>query len=724
MILNLEQTVVVIRRLTIVLLVLVAAAITIVKYDDCNERFQQTQQHVLHQLLDNRYDNDKHEEYVSVNANHYTSKTITATMTRRKTQSAARSTSYYYQTSSLGYINKNAGLGNPMKGLIGNGGNDVKQWPLDLPSSMQGYKIGLNSIMLNDPDVVGENNAFNWTSVDNILQQCSEYKRHAVIRFYGHWPGQPLKLPSYLLNSPYDITLVPNNNELVPYWGDIQLLKAIQQFIKALGTRYDGDRRLFVLHAGLVGAWGEHHAQGCKYGSNNLPCDPEWVYESLSDYFKDAFQKTHIQFRYPNLQKPYNAKFGFHDDSYTKFTVGGIPNGGIIRNNAFWNMAERYNASSFWKWSPMGGEVHPENIDCFQSSFPNGTEYHQEFKTCTETAHATYMSWNRGFRLGGVGNSPEQDKAKEESARMGYNYVIKSIGLIKTSDNVVTMDVTIEQIGVAPFYYDLFLNMFCDGGINKVSTSIPNAELQYSGDITTVSLQNIQATSTCFSLIELQLGSTYTYIEKPIKWAQNNDGRVILTDVPLPTGAIPQPVQQQPSPVDAPIATPVPFSQPIPQPVPLPAPRHTPVPQPVPVPVPVSVPTSARQISGCYLVCAGSKCSTTRLRTTSGNQFLTSSATKIPINSRSRRISQRIVGKELSIVCDMMNTNSVKVSYAWPTNKKKTESHAPYSMGGDIGSRFTSVKYLSTIGDKSISVRVYNKSNIEIDSLKLIFSII
>jgi hypothetical protein len=182
-------------------------------------------------------------------------------LTRKRT---SQSNKYYFQYSSLGELNLDVTLGNPMKGVIGDGQNDIKQWPIDLPSSMQFHKIPLNEVMVQDPDVVGEAAAFNWTSFNILLQTCANHSRHAVVRFFIHWPKDknPVYLPAYLTNK---VEMVKNRGETIPYWADPTLLKAIQQFVTAFGKRYDGDKRLFVIQAGLIGAWGEHHSVSTLY---------------------------------------------------------------------------------------------------------------------------------------------------------------------------------------------------------------------------------------------------------------------------------------------------------------------------------------------------------------------------------------------------------------------------------------------------------------------------
>jgi hypothetical protein len=48
---------------------------------------------------------------------------------------------------------------------------------------------------------------------------------------------------------------------------DLELLVAIEHFIVAFGSQYDGDPRIAFIQAGLIGCWGEWNA----YGTDFLP---------------------------------------------------------------------------------------------------------------------------------------------------------------------------------------------------------------------------------------------------------------------------------------------------------------------------------------------------------------------------------------------------------------------------------------------------------------------
>ena len=77
---------------------------------------------------------------------------------------------------------------------------------------------------------------------------------HAVFSVYIHYPGKDLQLPSHLSHIPMINT---TNHGLTPDWGDPELMEALQQYLFALASRYDGDDRIGFLNTGLLGFYGE-----------------------------------------------------------------------------------------------------------------------------------------------------------------------------------------------------------------------------------------------------------------------------------------------------------------------------------------------------------------------------------------------------------------------------------------------------------------------------------
>jgi hypothetical protein len=157
---------------------------------------------------------------------------------------------YYYELSSeqLGKVDPAAARGNPLRGLMGGATYALPDTFADsIDSSLEFYNIGLAEAMKGD-------NEFDWTVLEGLLDDTASRNRHAVLSFFIHWPGSPLQLPTFLLSS---IEMRSYEGGSSPYYGDPILLKALQQFITALGNRYDGDKRIGFLHLGLLGFWGE-----------------------------------------------------------------------------------------------------------------------------------------------------------------------------------------------------------------------------------------------------------------------------------------------------------------------------------------------------------------------------------------------------------------------------------------------------------------------------------
>lgn len=172
-----------------------------------------------------------------------------------------RQEKYYYSTSSddvLGSLNPIAAAGNPLKGLLGNLDFNNFDWSASsIDASMEYYYVGLDEMMIGNPDVVGMDAAFNWTAMENRLNGAASRNRHVVMSVICHYPGRPLNVPQYLLDA--NLRLLYYSDFLgggdSPDYSDPILLNALKQFIQAFGSRYDGDHRIGYLQAGLLGFW-------------------------------------------------------------------------------------------------------------------------------------------------------------------------------------------------------------------------------------------------------------------------------------------------------------------------------------------------------------------------------------------------------------------------------------------------------------------------------------
>jgi hypothetical protein len=248
--------------------------------------------------------------------------------------------------------------------------------------------------MVGNPDVVGSVRAFNWTTVESILAGSASRNNHAVLRFYVVFPGRDLEVPKYLIDAGVEIRTYTKNdyiNEPAPYFGDALLQRALKQFVNNFGAKYDGNKRIAFIQAGLLGFWGEWHSMG-------LGLIPEELEIEAVKWYASSFSKTNIQFRFPNdAVREYG--FGVHDDSFAYQTLDGLDNGGEFKSFYSWPRVVKQNMTGFWRKSAFGGETRNEIAgEVFEPTYPAGTFQRQDFMRCVETCHATYM-FHQGTRL-------------------------------------------------------------------------------------------------------------------------------------------------------------------------------------------------------------------------------------------------------------------------------------------------------------------------------------
>lgn len=161
----------------------------------------------------------------------------------------------------LGDVDVGVTAGNPMTGFFANPtffNYDPSVTSID--SSMDSFYLGLNAVMMDDPDVVGMESAFNWTAFEEILDTSAARNRHAVVSFMVHRPGRPLYLPQFLYDANvtlYNYTSDNGETGLSPDYGEPMLLRAIENFVRAFGAAYDGDRRIGIISLALLGYWGK-----------------------------------------------------------------------------------------------------------------------------------------------------------------------------------------------------------------------------------------------------------------------------------------------------------------------------------------------------------------------------------------------------------------------------------------------------------------------------------
>ena len=296
--------------------------------------------------------------------------------------------------------------------------------------------------------------------LEPVLNDVAARGHRLVLRPYLDYPDTPgTGVPAYLVDAGLKMRRYKQfGGGRSPDYGDERLVAALEAFVAALGTQYDGDPRLGVVQAGLLGHWGEWHT---------YPKD-EWfaseaVQRRVLAAYAAAFETTPVMVRYPS-ELTLSYPVGLHDDSFAYAT---LPTGREEDDWFFLNQVREAGGGDVWKRRMIGGEVRPETQPVlFADASTRGRvsdveEYldpdeaaatKQDFAECVRETHASWLINQHLFR--GVGFEPgEKNRAVAAAKSLGYRFCATTATLTRDGARV-TAELTIENRGVAPFYLD------------------------------------------------------------------------------------------------------------------------------------------------------------------------------------------------------------------------------------------------------------------------------
>ncbi|MFC4597124.1 S-layer homology domain-containing protein [Cohnella hongkongensis] len=389
---------------------------------------------------------------------------------------------------------RNAPADNPLKGFLPfydaseeayfTEGDDWRDRPSQLPYSLEFFYLPLSKLMNNLND-------FSWTELDRRLEAVASRGNHAVFRVYLDYPNKPSGIPQFLLDEglqTYEYTEYNNGKDatsLAPDYNDEKLMGALENFIQALGARYDGDPRVGFIMIGLIGFWGEWHTypyDGNIQSPNLMPSDANL--KRVLAAMDDAFDRTQLVLRYPmdnSVLKTKNFDVGYHDDSFAFQTLPPSLGG---QGWHFWGRVNDAGVTEFWKKNSMGGEMRPEiQVKMWDNDPPIYNEpstpiegaQGEDYYTSLNLTHASWLIAQ------GIFQTPLAPvplaRAAEGSRRMGYEYYVPA-AYLEASDGALKVGVELENRGVAPFYYDWKVELAAKSGEGIVSIWEPGWDLK------------------------------------------------------------------------------------------------------------------------------------------------------------------------------------------------------------------------------------------------------
>ncbi|MFI5916014.1 fibronectin type III domain-containing protein [Dactylosporangium sp. NPDC051541] len=348
-------------------------------------------------------------------------------------------------------------IDNPLKGLARfyfPGDNQNSGYPRSLAWSY----FGLSEVMTSATDC----GTYNWSIVDNALNEIASYGNQAAIRFYMEYPGGTGSHPGNAIPHCFDGHVTYRNNT---FWGTVSpdydsayLLTGLQNFIAAFGARYDGDPRIGFINLGIVGLWGEWHTWPFDTDTadgypNLMPTDAHAA--QIVTAFDNAFSKTKLEIRYPDSAggAANTRDIGYHDDSFCY--KEGSPLKGVTlpqslggADYAQLQRALNMGVENKWITDSMGGEVRPEIQSSAFTSWPGGSGQVDNMKACIELEHTTWK-----INQTSQSYAPTDPNVAAAVRLMGYDLSATHAYYQNSVTGTATVGVTIANNGVAPFYY-------------------------------------------------------------------------------------------------------------------------------------------------------------------------------------------------------------------------------------------------------------------------------
>ncbi len=294
--------------------------------------------------------------------------------------------------------------------------------------------------------VVDADGKYDWSAVDDLLDEVASRQHQAILRFRFIYPGYKQtavpdsikKLPDY-----HEVIAKSEGNDTAFCdWSHPALQAFALDFYTQFAKRYDNDPRLAFVQVGF-GLWAEYHIyDGPMQLGKTFPSKEyqAMFLRHLHAVFRntpwsisiDAAETQRTPFAdQPDLLK---LSFGLFDDSF----MHGSHN---EHNETCWNFFDR----NRYRTAPAGGEFSYYNHhDQKNALAPNGP-HDEPFESAAKRFHITYMLANDQFKYQTV------ERIREAALATGYHFVITDY-----QTNGRQSRITITNAGVAPIYHDAY----------------------------------------------------------------------------------------------------------------------------------------------------------------------------------------------------------------------------------------------------------------------------
>lgn len=337
----------------------------------------------------------------------------------------------------------------PMTGIVLWTTNDFKEMYADA-FSLEFRYCGYN-------EVVDAEGKYDFSKIDEILDDVASRNHQAIIRFYFCYVGKETTVPEFIRNRPdYDETIGKSEGKKTHFcdWSNSTLQDFTLDFYSKVAAKYDDDPRLAFLQTGF-GLWAEYHIyEGPREIGKTFP----------SKEFQARFLK-HMDATFKNL--PWSVSIDSSDSNYTpvedneELLALGF---GVFDDSFLCKQHARENAIDWrilgldrWKQHPGGGEFSYYNKKDQKNALAAGGPNGVSFEESAKKFHITYMIGNDQTRY------QKKERIRQASLFAGYRFrVAKAVKIGETLRLTVTND------GIAPIYR----NAYFAAGKKRSTTSL------------------------------------------------------------------------------------------------------------------------------------------------------------------------------------------------------------------------------------------------------------
>ena len=306
-----------------------------------------------------------------------------------------------------------------------------------------------------------EKGVYDWTELEKLLNALAEHNMGYALRVLPYTPSfiksdfPPQEEYDWTPPFVYEMGAKKIQIDLrgtdyrayAPVWDDSIYIWAAKEFAKALAEKYDGDPRIEYIDIRTFGEWGEWHTSHIL--GSEMPADSVLI--DMLDYYASLFKKT-------QLVLPSNG-FG---DVYTHALELGITK----RDDGFIGIPGRpdtllraYNANLPTIAENIAGY---KTMLTYDDLIPGGNQKWtpERWVDAITSAHLTYYVLDQDSDCGY--NFYKDNKALADSMTkvIGYNFTVAKAELVTVAsakDTTSTLNITVENTGVAPCFFDVYM---------------------------------------------------------------------------------------------------------------------------------------------------------------------------------------------------------------------------------------------------------------------------